>query len=919
MELTKTESNLNKKRRARVVSCVLLFLLMFLLHIQAVNMCKEAFPMSPIPSAFLNFSTDSFHVSIQEFSQTVTALCPLSDPEFNFTTGEWIDERKGDGYYQLGDLTFRTKTADENEWKSYSTAVHRSPVEKLNGLPENVLAAAKLNNTLPQDVPLEATRYWEKNDGKLVLRFELKNIKDKNVEIGALGIPMVFNNILHKKHLDEVHEENVFFDPYIGMDAGYLQVIRLSGEGPALLVLPHSKTPFEAYRPLLDDPMPRGITFEGFHEWMVHSKAYAENEWKSAEQWNKATSKILSPGEVYEIGIEFVLAKDVQEIEKTLTRYNRPLAVGIPGYVLPQDVEGKLFLRYGKKVQEIKVEPEGSLFIEKQEITSDKWANYLVKGNKLGRARVSIIYDDGILQTIHYKVIKPESDVVADNGRFLTSEQWFDDFDDPFKRAPSVITYDYEKKEQVTQDGRVWIAGLSDEGGAGSWLNAIMKQLIQPDPLEVGKMEDFVNQTLWGGIQYSEGNWKYGVRKSLFYYEPDSMPQDTYREDIDYSTWSAWSKKEAESVGRSYNYPHVTAAHWVMYRLARNYKGLVTQRPWEWYLNRAFQTAMAMIEYAPYYAQFGQMEGTVFLFVLDDLQREGWSGQAKTLESVMKKRAEHWFSLNYPFGSEMPWDSTGQEEVYMWSKYFGFDQKAAVTLKAILAYMPTLPHWGYNGCARRYWDFLYAGKLSRIERQIHHYGSALNAIPVLHAFKETPNDFYLLRVGYGGLMGALSNITEEGFAPCAFHSFPSTLCIDGISGDYGPGFFGYAVNTASFLVHHNDFGWLAFGGNVTQKSDWITMEATTAARSRIFIAAEGIELALDAGQFRLVSYHPQTGKIRIVLEPANEFTPQALLRITPYPDGDSKKYIPKGFSKNNRDLYEIPLITKEKIVEIQRE
>jgi hypothetical protein len=26
------------------------------------------------------------------------------------------------------------------------------------------------------------------------------------------------------------------------------------------------------------------------------------------------------------------------------------------------------------------------------------------------------------------------------------------------------------------------------------------------------------------------------------------------------------------------------------------------------------------------------------------------------------------------------------------------------------------------------------------------------------------HDFYLLRVGYGGLMGALSNITEEGFA-----------------------------------------------------------------------------------------------------------------------------------------------------------
>ena len=114
------------------------------------------------------------------------------------------------------------------------------------------------------------------------------------------------------------------------MDAGYLQVVRLNGEGPVLLVLPHEKTPFEAYRPLLDDPMPQGITFEGFHEWMVHSKAYAENEWISAEQWNKPTSKILSPGETYSVGIEFVLVENVHNIEKTLVDYNRPLAMGIP-------------------------------------------------------------------------------------------------------------------------------------------------------------------------------------------------------------------------------------------------------------------------------------------------------------------------------------------------------------------------------------------------------------------------------------------------------------------------------------------------------------------------------------------------------------------------------------------------------------
>ena len=140
---------------------------------------------------------------------------------------------------------------------------------------------------------------------------------------------------------------------------------------------------------------------------------------------------------------------------------------------------------------------------------------------------------------------------------------------------------------------------------------------------------------------------------------------------------------------------------------------------------------------------------------------------AADLEAEMKKRADHWRSLNYPFGSEMPWDSTGQEEVYMWTSYFGYADKADVTPNAILAYMPALPHWGYNGSARRYWDFVYGGKLARIERQLHHYGSGLNAIPVLLPIGIIRR-FLPVEVGYAGSMGPLANVTEDGFGPAAF-------------------------------------------------------------------------------------------------------------------------------------------------------
>ena len=180
----------------------------------------------------------------------------------------------------------------------------------------------------------------------------------------------------------------------------------------------------------------------------------------------------------------------------------------------------------------------------------------------------------------------------------------------------------------------------------------------------------------------------------------------------------------------------------------------------------------------------------------------------------MKRRADRWNADAYPFGSEMAWDSTGQEEIFAWTSYFNYKDKALVSLSSILGYMPTVPHWGYNGNARRYWDFFYgAAPGGTTERQIHHYGSGLNSIPVLSQYREHPDDYYLLRIGYGGSMGALSNIDEEGFPSAAFHSYPQNLRWDTYTGDYGPNFFGHAVTTGTYVINHPDYGWQAFGGN----------------------------------------------------------------------------------------------------------
>jgi hypothetical protein len=113
---------------------------------------------------------------------------------------------------------------------------------------------------------------------------------------------------------------------------------------------------------------------------------------------------------------------------------------------------------------------------------------------------VTVKYADATSQTIQYKVVKPAAQVVADLGRFLTHEQWFEKPGDPFGRSPSVTSYDYDTRRQVTEDARAWIAGLVDEGGSGSWLAAIMKQLVQPDSAELARLQRF-EQVLWGGLR----------------------------------------------------------------------------------------------------------------------------------------------------------------------------------------------------------------------------------------------------------------------------------------------------------------------------------------------------------------------------------------------------------------------------------
>ena len=904
-------------------------------------------PTLGLDQGLLEFDTPDFTLKLVKASQTMAALEPKGVPtytptptpargrgrgdapapppptgpfKFDFTPADRLAARAADGFHHLGDITLRLRTGANGAWTDYDTARARKPVAALPAAGAT-LAAADLSPTLPPEIPVRVTRSWRLVSGRVALAFEITNRSKEPVEIGALGLPVVFNNIISGRNLEQAHEICSFFDPYIGLDAGYVQVTRLSGKGPALVVVPHGRTPFEGWNPMRDGTR-RTQTSEGIFEWLVHTRAYAGTEWKDVQPWNAPSSTTLQPGQSRRYGFEFLLSPSIREIESTLAQAGRPVAVGLPGYVAPMDQDLKLFLDYDRRVKSIDVEPKGALSITAGPRTRGGWHQYTLRGRQWGRARLTATYDDGTRQAVSYYVIKPAADAVADLGRFLFTRQWYENPDDPFGRSPSIISYDRARNRIVEQDARVWIAGLGDEGGSGSWLAAAMKVFGQPAKEEVEKLERFVHDTLWGGIQYSDGPRKYGVRKSLFYYDPTDKPDFPYDPALNWTTWTSWNKAASEQVNRAYNYPHVVAAWWSMYRLARHTTGLVTRAPADWYLNQAYETMMFLTDAANKvgYVNMGLMGADVFVVALEDIKREGWTEKAANLEARMKARTDRWAGQRYPFGSEMAWDSTGQEEVYAWTQYFGHDAQSLIALDSIVGYMPAVPHWGYNGAARRYWDFIYAGAPgSSYERQLHHYGSGLNAIPALARYRESPDDLHLLRIGYAGTMGALTNIDQEGFASVAFHSFPHELRWDAYSGDYGPNFLGHALNTGTYVINHPEFGWQAFGGNVATPGGRVRVQVLDSFRRRIYIAPFGLFLTLDAGQFESVDIEPRTGIVRVTLAPATTEIPQARLRIEqPAKLKDVGTYRPAAGLTMERGAYVVPLATSPTTVELRR-
>ena len=178
------------------------------------------------------------------------------------------------------------------------------------------------------------------------------------------------------------------------------------------------------------------------------------------------------------------------------------------------------------------------------------------------------------------------------------------------------------------------------------------------------------------------------------------------------------------------------------------------------------------------------------------------------------------------------------------------------------------------------------------ERVLQHYRSGLNSIPTTEAFLANASDLYLLRLAAGSIGGVLTNIdSESGANAMAFHSDPANLFFDPASGDWGLALYGHTHNTASFLVHHDDFGWLCYFCDVDVASaGGLTVTPRDSYRRRVFLASFGILITSDAGVLQRVVWDPKyPARVRVVYAPVGA-QPLTRFRLRLRGCGESSAY-----------------------------
>jgi len=602
-------------------------------------------------------------------------------PEFAVADSRWF-----------GDVVFRFRNGT-GAWEHASTARSRA-VRKMQR--SSSAGAQRIEFQYASDPRIadgirgfDFSEAYELHTDALVWSLTIRNRGAGTLEIGDLGLPLLFNTIYAKDPF-VTYQQRVIRHSYIAGDSSFIFWTRANGEGPYLIMTPRDGTHLEYFEGTsagnkadASDPVfgPRNA-WEGLYTAYIHAAAEGGEIERQGSWRQPLTTKLLQPrgsaGDSVTYAFEFRWARDYSDVRNILYRAGLVTVTVAPGMVIPSDLSALLALHTKRSIHSIEAEFPDQTSIEALPSRIADTKLYRIRFKRLGENKLTVLYGEGRQTILEYDSVEPLETLIQKRARFLVDHQ---QVKDPSKWYDGVFSlWDMRAHALRTPDDAggldAYMVGGSDDPDLCKAPYIAAKNISFPDDREIEAVEYYIKHFVWGKLQRTgdESPFPYGI-----YGSPGWQTNRNSSVGLDSGG------NGQEHLWRTFDYTHLIQLYYEMYRIAKLYPERVHYLNADGYLDRALQTARAYFR-VPYSIKMGEpwdfrgwtdwayKQGNfheVFIpDLIDSLDEEGRKADADELRTEWNKKVMYFiYDAPYPFGSEMWFDTTAFESTHAIAKY----------------------------------------------------------------------------------------------------------------------------------------------------------------------------------------------------------------------------------------------------------
>jgi len=514
---------------------------------------------------------------------------------------------------------------------------------------------------------------------KLLWKLCLQNSTEKPLEIGELGLPMVFAQN-YDDNPNITYKQRVLRHSLTCGDHAFIFWMLPSGEGPYLLMTPRPGVPgAPGTRLEYARRTPRPWWGEGLWTPYIHAKAAAAR-FGDADHWRqRLTSVVLSPhrqpGDTVEYAFTFQWVPDFSGVREALVCEGLLDVQVAPGMTVPRDLAALVAIRCRGKIGRLTPEFPDETTIEDLGPRED-YQRYRIHFRRLGENKLAVNYGNGKSAELEFFCTESLAKLVKKRAAFVARNQ----VRDPHKWYDGLFAeWDMHLHQAATPDNpgglpKFAACGADDPGLCRAPMIAA-KNAAFPERAEIEALEYYIRNFLWGKLQRTDReDPSYAILGSDSWLENRNSPQQRNCGGVG-----------GERMWRTFDYTHIILLYYNMYRIARDYPDKVKYLDRQCYLQRAYGTARAFFS-VPYninmgpawhfrgwcdwaYKQ-GNFDESCIPPLIDALREEGCRAGAEWLEAEWTKKVKFFlYDSEFPFGSEMPFDTTAFESTHVIAKW----------------------------------------------------------------------------------------------------------------------------------------------------------------------------------------------------------------------------------------------------------